>query len=1006
MPPFAAGAPTLRGHPALGGPRAVSRRPAVPGASARLAWLLAVAWLAACGRGPARTEVYRQDLSGTWEFRRAAPPERADAATASGSDSAAPARPDSIDLQAAALTEWMPATVPGSVHTDLLADHRIPDPYWRDEEARLQWIEDEDWEYRATFRVDSEILARDRVELVFDGLDTYAEVSLNGAPVLRADNMFRRWEVEVKGRLRPDSNELRVRFRSPVRAALPALRALPYRLPAGNDRGDPPTRLFTRKAAYQYGWDWGPRFVTSGIWRPVGLRAWSGARIRDVQLVQHALTDSLATLSAVVEILADSAAVAGAAAAASRPGPGPADGGRPARLRVSSPDGSFRSASVPARLVPGLNRVRVDFRIERPRRWWPNGLGEAHLYPVRVDLEEDGEARDRAVTSFGLRTLEVVTRSDSIGESFFVRVNGVPAFMKGANWIPPDHFPSRVGKRRYRERLLAAAQAHMNMLRVWGGGIYEDDRFYELADSLGILIWQDFAFANAMYPADSAFLANVRAEAADNVRRLRNHPSLALWCGNNEIDEGWKNWGWPRELGWSPEQAARIRAGYERLFRELLPSVVAELDPGRFYWPSSPSIGWGHPESLARGDAHYWGVWWGGEPFEAFREKLPRFMSEFGFQAYPTLRTIRGFTAPGDRSLAAPVMRAHQKHPSGNEIIRRYMARWYPKPRDFEAFVYLSQLLQAEGMKVALEAHRRARPRTMGSLYWQLDDSWPGVSWSSVDHEGRWKALHYYARRAFVPVLVSPVTAGDTIEVWVASDRLAPVEVELTLEVLGFEGDTVSAFRTAVRIPANRSVRVWARPRAELLAGADPRRTVLVARLEEDGAVARDPSGALAEGRDHAGSKADGGARTGPPAETKLLSENLLYFALPARRRWPDPEIFVRVARERSRDTHDRTSYRVELESPVLARGVHLRVAEADATGADAIGSGDTGPDPRLSDDYFDLLPGRRKVAWLWLAPDPGGPAKPEAVRRRLRVISLAEAIGAHLAGASARAGR
>jgi beta-mannosidase len=476
--------------------------------------------------------------------------------------------------------------------------------------------------------------------------------------------------------------------------------------------------------------------------------------------------------------------------------------------------------------------------------------------------------------------------------------------MKGANWVPADHFTTRVDRSRYRELLQAAARANMNMLRVWGGGVYEDDAFYELADEMGILIWQDFMFANAMVPGDPGFLSSAEAEARDQVRRLRNHPSLALWCGNNEIDEAWNNWGW--QEGYTEQQAAAMRSAYDEVFHRILPGVVDENDPQRPYWPSSPSLGWGRAESLDRGDSHYWGVWHGREPFDVMEHKLPRFASEFGFQAYPSLETVEAYTLPGDRSPDSRVMQAHQKHAEGLEIVREYLARWYRPPKDFGAFLYVSQLLQAEGIGFAIEAHRRAMPRTMGSLYWQLNDTWPVASWSSLDYFVRWKALHYKARRAFAPVLVSPSVRDGILRVHLVSDRMQPLAGTLEMRLFGFDGSELRAIDEKVDVAPNSSAVCFESTVESVLGGADPARVVLEVRLR-DGNTA--------------------------------VAENLFYFVRPVDLVLPEVEVAVEAAPHGD-------GFTLTLSSGVLAKNVEL-----SARGLDVV----------FDDNYFDLLPGREK---------------------------------------------
>jgi beta-mannosidase len=837
-----------------------------------LFWAITVL-AAGCQPPTPSTEVIH--LTQGWEFRRAR-------------EATEPGVPE--DLRET-LSSWLPATVPGTVHTDLLARGLIPDPFFRNGELRVQWVGEEDWIYRKSFTVGSNLLEKEVVQLVLHGLDTFAQVRLNGNTVLEADNMFRSWVVDVKGALRIGENTLEILFRSPLQPALDARAALPYELPAGNDRGDPPSRVFVRKAAYHYGWDWGPRLVTSGIWRPIDLVGWSGGRVSDLHLTTDSITDGAGFVTASVEVLI-------AREEAERRIAG---GNVPVVVTVSSPVGAFEPQSRELPVEPGRNRVEFSIQVPEPRLWWPNGLGEPRLYTAQAVLKA-GRKVDTLRTRFGLRTLELVTEPDSIGESFFFRVNDVPVFMKGANIIPLDHFSPRVTGEDYRALFQDVVWANMNMLRVWGGGIYETDIFYDLADEHGILVWQDFMFANGMYPGDSTFLASVEAEASHQVRRLRNHPSLALWCGNNEMDEGWKNWGWARNYD-TPEDSAAVRRAYEAVFHQLLPGIVAELDPGRRYWPSSPSLGWGDPESLNRGDSHYWGIWHGREDFQVFAEKLPRFSSEYGFQAFPPMETVEAFTRPEDREIFHPTMLVHQKHPVGNELILDYMARDFPVPEAFDDFVYVSQLLQARGMRTAFEAHRRAMPRTMGTLYWQLNDTWPVVSWSSRDFFGRLKALHYAAKRAFAPTLVSSTQRGDTLEVWGIREPGEPVDGTLLLELLDFDGFVLWEDSVPVSLGENQSRILW-RGSASLLEGTDPRKSVFSARL-----------------------LSSWGSETVPSA--------LHYFHPPKELELRIPTI--RVDLEANEDGAD-----LILEADVLAKDVYLRLGEG-----------------RFSDNFFDLMPGR-----------------------------------------------
>ena len=804
---------------------------------------------------------------------------------------------------------WWPATVPGCVHTDLLADGRIEDPFFGTNERRLSWIERQDWQWRNRFVVDPAVLGRECTELVFEGIDTFAQVTLNGRVVLDADNMFRRWRVPVTDRLRPGENELAVHIRSPIRETGPAYERLGFPLEAINDQGDPKLSVFARKAPYHYGWDWGPRLVTSGIWRPVRLECWDGARLADVHPVLASLDDARAELAITLTVVA--AAPGGARVSVRVPGEG--------------------EAVAEVTLVPGENPIPLALRIERPRRWWPRGLGEPYLYDLESTVHT-ARGRHTVRQRLGLRTVRLRHERDAEGKSFTVEVNGVPVFMKGANWIPADSFPSRMNEARYRGLLEAAAAAHMNMLRVWGGGVYEDDRFYELCDELGILIWQDFMFACSVYPDDDAFMENVRREAIDNVIRLRHHACLALWAGNNEIETAWHHWGWKLKYA-ARGLAGRVWAGYERLFHELLPAVVAAHDPGRSYTRSSPSANEAaHVNERGWGDMHYWGVWHLKLPHTAYDNNVSRFMSEYGFQSFPERATIEAFTRPEDRHIDSEVMRAHQRHRQGNQLIDAYLAKELPRPHDFDRFLYLGQVLQAEVVKYGAEAHRRAMPTCMGSLYWQLDDCWPVASWSGIDYFGRWKALHFYARRFFAPLLVVMRQERRKLVVHGVSDRLAPIDARLRLRGMTFDGRVLGAREVEGPLGANTATPLWRGPVSVLTGGASPRETLIVAELFEGGTP---------------------------------LARNIHYPAAPKDQALPPPGLSVETRAE------GETAI-VRVTCARLARAVYLTSA---VTGA-------------FADNYFDLLPGESVEVRF----DPTGPLNLEALRAGLGVTTLADA--------------
>ena len=732
----------------------------------------------------------RRPLSGSWGFRKVAR-----AGETAG--------------------EWRPATVPGCVHTDLFANGKIGDPFYRLNEKDQQWIEREGWEYQTQLVLDDATSAREHLALVFAGLDTYAEVLVNGVSASRTNNMFRTWRIDAKPLLHRGDNTILVRFRSPIEYVKPAYDRLGYRLPAVNDQAEAMVSMWSRKAPYHFGWDWGPRLVTSGIWRPVTLESWDVARLVDVQITQDRLDTGVATLSLKARVQS---------ARATR-----------IRLRVNRADSE--SVIIEQDVRAGDTDVTIPLSINKPTLWWPNGLGAQYLYSFETRLEQatTNVLLDRRQTRIGLRTIEVVHTRDNDGKSFTIKVNGAPVFMKGANWIPADSFPSRMTAERYRWLLQSAAATHMNMLRVWGGGIYEDDRFYELCDELGLLVWQDFMFACSMYPGDDAFLENVRREAVENVRRLRNHPSLALWAGNNEIEAAWQGWGWQQKFHLSKAAQDRVWADYKKLFHQILPTVIRQEDPGRFYTRSSPSGNEDDIKSnkLGFGDMHYWGVWHAEEPYEKYADNTSRFMSEYGFQSFPEFSTVSKYTLPGDWDIQSPVMLSHQRHPRGNPLIKTYLARDFRAPKDFKSFLYIQQLLQARIIGFAAESHRRRMGYNWGSLYWQLDDCWPVASWSGIDYFGRWKLLHHAARRFFAPELVSVVAAGDKVQVWATSDRRVPAHARLSIRLLDFSGRDVWHRDQAITLAPNASRAYVTLAKGEILGGANPNGVVLVSELWE-----------------------------------------------------------------------------------------------------------------------------------------------------------------------------
>ncbi|MBV8325440.1 glycoside hydrolase family 2 protein [Chryseobacterium sp.] len=667
---------------------------------------------------------------------------------------------------------WLPAKVPGTVHLDLMNNKIIEDPFKDENEKKVQWIENEDWEYQTNFKISAKELKNDNVNLVFNGLDTFSEIYLNGKLLKKTDNMFRKWEIPVKQNLKIGDNLLQIKFKSAVNTGKELAKKVPFTMPES-------PRSFVRKAQYQFGWDWGPRLVTTGIWKDIQLEFWNNAKFENIKIEQKNLSNTIADLNIHTSIQAD----------------------KEGKYAVV-----INNKSNIIQLKRGQNQIDIPFTIQNPKLWQPNGWGEAYLYDMKFSLQKDSKNLSDKTLKLGLRTIELIQEKDEKGKSFYFKVNGNPLYIKGTNWIPADSFSPRITKEKYQKLVKDSKEAHMNMIRIWGGGIYEDDEFYKACDENGILVWQDFMFAGSFYPADEEFLNNVKEEVKDQVKRLQNHPSIALWCGNNEIDEAIVNWGYQKQFNYSKNDSIQVWKDYKKLFHEVIPGALKEnlTADKNIYWPSSPSIGWGHKESLTEGDSHYWGVWWGEQPFEIYNEKVGRFMSEYGFQGMPTLETTTSmFSGVPDLNLQNSTIKAHEKHGRGWEIINGYMKRDYQTPTDFVKYNYISQLLQAKGMQMAIEAHRRARPYNMGTLYWQLNDCWPVVSWSSIDYLGNWKAFHYQAKRSFEPMLVSVSEMPESYGIYCINDLLDDMQINSKVELVDFEGRVLWTAGATARLLAN-----------------------------------------------------------------------------------------------------------------------------------------------------------------------------------------------------------
>ena len=815
------------------------------------------------------------------------------------------------------------ATVPGDIYLDLLNDKTIPDPYYRDNEERLLWIGDSEWTFRRSFKVSASLLKRDRVVLRCDGLDTLATVRVNGKVIAKTDNMFRRYEWDVKEILQAGKNSIQVDFASAV-AFCDIAREKHYRegIPfSGKNYAADAT--WVRKQQCNFGWDWGVKVPTCGIWQDIGIIAFDTARLASVGVAQDHETPKQVGLRVTAEVDAIGRSALTARVSVGLHG-----------ACVAESERTFRT-----------KKTAVEVPLGDPQLWWPNNLGEQPLYDVTVEiLDKHGAVLDSMTKRIGLRTLKLDRHPDECGESFQFVVNGVPFFAKGANWIPADAIQARMTPGRYRELVEDAAAANMNMLRVWGGGIYEDDSFYDACDELGICVWQDFMFGHGFhYPVESAaFRRNVGAEARDQVRRLRHHACIALWCGNNEQEQGAvkpKPPG-PYRMAWKD---------YSKLFDALLPNIVTELHGDCDYWPSSPHTPHGDRENFndpTCGDAHLWEVWHGGKPFEWYRTCEHRFNSEFGFQSLPEPKTVYGYTDPKDRNVTSFIMEQHQRS-HGNGRIMEYLLAWFQAPNSFESTLWLTQILQGMSIKYACEHWRRMMPRGMGTLYWQLNDCWPVASWSSIDYHGRWKALHYMAKHFFAPLMVSGVedVAKGCVEVHVTSDLLEQVDAKVKWTVTDVDGKVLLRGGRKVRAAACSSRKVETLRLSELAELHEKRGLLVWLELKAPG---------------------------------KPVSRNLAFFARPIRR----PRIFS--PRPKHLDLSRKPgitkkiakrgdgSFDIRLSSKHPALWVWLELDKVDA---------------KLSDNFCHLRPG----ASVKVHVRPAKKLTAKELRSQLRVQSLVD---------------
>ncbi len=785
---------------------------------------------------------------------------------------------------------WYEAEVPGSVQRDLIRHKVLPDPFYGTNEKLIQWVEDENWDFKKSFTVTADQLAHDDAVIFFEGLDTQADVFLNGSRILRSENMFVGHKVSVKNLLKEGENSLYIRFYSPIQSLMPARLTAGYDYPAGNDHRDEKLSIYNRKAPYHFGWDWGIRIVQMGIWKPVSLTFYDNARIDDFYVKQTKVTKEKAEIENIIEIYSNKEISA--------------------ILNVSAFDGKteVQLQSKNVELKKGKNTFSVPFTINNPKRWMPTGWGEQHLYDFTAKITIDNQGIAQKSEKIGLRSVRLVQEADEHGKSFYFELNGIPLFAKGANYIPGEIFTTQQTSDYYEKLFDNMEAANMNFVRVWGGGIYENEEFYRQADERGIVVWQDFIFGCVPYPSDNDFLQNVRNEVVYNIKRLRNHASLAFWCGNNEVEEGLQHWGWDKQ--YSAEIYNNWLKGYDKTFRELIPGLVNEFDGTRSYIHGSPyDSNWGNPETFASSDVHDWGLWYGHLPFEGMADRLPRFASEFGFQSFPEMKVIRSFAPEDQWSLESDVMKVHQKASTGNSLIKKYMDMYYHEPKNFEDFVYIGLVMQGNGMEESVEAMRRGRDYCMGALYWQINDDWPVVSWSSIDYYGNWKAQHYRMRDVFAPLALGVKFQDNQLNYYTMSDYLNDMNnLQLTVQVVDFNKGVVKQLKEKVNAKANASHIVKTINVAELVSETDKANSMIRAWLSD--------------------------------SKGHKISTKDYFFYWPNKLNLPQTDVKTSVK-------YADGKYTVTLTSARLAKDVFV---ETPIMGA------------QFTDNFIDLLPGEKKV--------------------------------------------
>lgn len=773
------------------------------------------------------------------------------------------------------LEDWIDAEVPGSVYKDLLANQLMDDPFYRDNEKHALKLMEHDYVYRRYFNVDQAMLGRTNY-LVCEGLDTLATIYINGKEVAKTDNMHRTYRFLINDFLKEGENEIQIHFASCLRYIREKEEACPYNFYASHDSVRGYHHL--RKVHSMFGWDWGPQLPDAGIWRDIYIDSTRVGYIEDV-FVKQSHRDDVVDIQLEIRL----------------------------ELLKNRPDSQLEVMFQDPNDVPLFEKKlaakeieQINFRIDHPELWWPRGYGKQPLYQLVIRLYDEEKVTEERVLRIGLRTIVIKREKDKYGESFIFVVNGVEVFVKGANYIPEDSLVSRISKERTERLLWDIALANHNIIRVWGGGYYPPNHFYDLCDELGILVWQDLMFACSVYNMeDKPLVETMVEEVKDNIKRIRHHASLALICGNNENETMIAHWN-------IPEQEISKKF-YIDQFEVLLPQVVKEVFPEANYWKSSPSSGGGFfkPNDDNFGDMHYWGVWHNNEPITYYRKYYPRLMSEFGLQSFPHLKTIETFTEPSDRNVFSYIMEWHQKNGTANEKIINYISKMYRFPKDFDSLIYLSQLIQAEGIRYGVEHWRRHYGRCMGAIYWQLNDCWPGASWSSIDYSGRWKALHYHSKKFYADVLLSLCETDDDVSIHLTNDTLATYTGMVLWKLIDFNGKVLEEGKIPVDLAPQSAVEIM-KKKFEL-SFEEKMHTAFYAAFIVDGAI---------------------------------LSENLANFLPDKYLELPKTKITYEI-----KDLDD--CYELSLSSAGLCKFVEINFRDFDYI---------------LSDNYFFLLPGEKRA--------------------------------------------